>query len=1405
MGFTMKKTSPEKISTTGRSSKLRPGAKAATKPKIQRVEHKTTPAQALKDSELRYRRLFESAQDGILILDAQTGMIDDVNPYLIEMLGYTRTEFLKKKLWEVGAFKDVEASKLAFKALQDNEYIRYENLPLRAKGGKIVRVEFVSNVYSVDEGKVIQCNIRDITDRKQREDVLEANEVRYRRLFDDSPVALWEEDYSAVMQRLDALREGGITNFQEYFSSHPETVAECAALVKIVNVNKATMNLFGSTQKEDMLKSLAELFNGEQIKEYEHELINIAEGNTRFGWEVTNKTLDGRPINIDMGWSVIAFGYENTLSRVIVSMIDVTEHKQAQKQILHKNRLYATLAQINETIVHIRDRDALFSEICRVAIKHGKYQMAWIGLVDESNGQVKPTTFAGEENGYLNEISIVINDTKLSSGPTGTAILIGQCVICQDIASDPRMVPWREQAMQRGYRSSAAVPIRQKNSVVGALTVYASDPNSFSDDDQNLLDEIGQDISYALDSIEAETAKNQAKLLLEQQAALLELAHDAILIRSLESEVVFWNRGAEQTYGWTEAEALNHMTQILLHTIYPESLEALDKALLAEGQWEGELIHTRRDGTQIVVASHQVLQRDEIGQPLRILEINRDITDSKKSEEVLLESEARYRGLFEDSPISLWEEDFSAVKGRLDALREEGITDFREYFTRYPEVAAEMAGSIKVVDVNHATLKLFGADQKEEIINKKAHLFYFDQGHEFQKELINIAEGKTSFGSEGSNRTLDGRLIHIGLRWSAAPGFEESLSRVIVSMIDITRRRQSEERVRYQAGLLENVNDAIVATDGQYRITLWNAAAEALYGWKAEEVLGRIGFEITRPEWPGVDSESMVKKIAELGSWRGEATQARKDGTRFPAELSSLVFHDKTENITGYVSLNHDITERKQAELALARSEQAYRTLFENMPIGLYRTAADGLILDANEAMAKMFGYPDREALMAMNIMDLYLDPAADRKFKSEIEKTGIISGFEAEFKRPDETIFWTEDHVRIIRDEDGNLLFYEGSLIDTTERKQAEEKIRLQLEHLAALREIDRVIASSFNLRYNLAWILESVTKELGVDAADVLILNPGSSQLEFGGSTGFRIKAAEKAFERQNQSHALRAVLDRQLVHIPNLKGKPHDLLITKSIADEDFVCYYGVPLIAKGIVKGVLEVYHRTSLEPDQNWLDFLNTLAGQAALAIDNASLFNNLQRSNMDLSLAYDATIEGWSRAMDLRDKETEGHTQRVTEMTMELAGLFGIKDEDLVNVRRGALLHDIGKMGVPDGILLKPDKLTDEEWLIMKKHPSLAYEMLSPIRYLQSAMDIPYCHHEKWDGTGYPRGLKGEQIPLPARIFSIVDVWDALTSDRPYRKAWPNEKVIEYLRSESGSSFDPAVLKTCLESGVFDR
>ncbi len=204
--------------------------------------------------------------------------------------------------------------------------------------------------------------------------------------------------------------------------------------------------------------------------------------------------------------------------------------------------------------------------------------------------------------------------------------------------------------------------------------------------------------------------------------------------------------------------------------------------------------------------------------------------------------------------------------------------------------------------------------------------------------------------------------------------------------------------------------------------------------------------------------------------------------------------------------------------------------------------------------------------------------------------------------------------------------------------------------------------------------------------------------------------------------------------------------------------------------------------------------------QTALTTANATTIDELQRVVLYLIVSFDATLEAWAQAVDLRAKERAGHTQRVTELTLRLARAIGVPEEELVHVRRGALLHDIGKMGIPDRILLKPGALTDEEWEVMRRHPGYAYELLSPISFLRPALDIPYSHHEKWDGTGYPRGLQGEQIPLAARIFTVVDVWDALRSDQPYRPAWPEEKVRFYVREQVYAHFDPQVVEVFLKS-----
>jgi putative nucleotidyltransferase with HDIG domain len=365
----------------------------------------------------------------------------------------------------------------------------------------------------------------------------------------------------------------------------------------------------------------------------------------------------------------------------------------------------------------------------------------------------------------------------------------------------------------------------------------------------------------------------------------------------------------------------------------------------------------------------------------------------------------------------------------------------------------------------------------------------------------------------------------------------------------------------------------------------------------------------------------------------------------------------------------------------------------------------------------------------------------------------------------------------------------------NTIQRMRLHEQTVKQLDRLDTLRAIDLVISSTRDLQVMLNIVISQIIKQLGVDAVSVLLKRPGSGRLEFVAGQGFYSNNIEASNSRIGEGYAGQAALERQIVRVRDLRAEHEKFLRRELLADEAFVSYFGVPLIGKGEVKGVLEIFHRSELNPDREWLSFLETLGGQTAIAIENAVLFQDLQRSNIELAMAYDATIEGWSHALDLRDKDTEGHTLRVTEMALKIARALGVEEDQLVHMRRGGLLHDIGKMAVPDDILLKPEPLTDEEWTIMRLHPQLAYDWLVSIPFLRQALEIPYYHHEKWDGTGYPHGLKGELIPLAARIFAIADVWDALTNDRPYRKAWPHSKAIEYIHKKSGSYFDPQIVE----------
>lgn len=355
------------------------------------------------------------------------------------------------------------------------------------------------------------------------------------------------------------------------------------------------------------------------------------------------------------------------------------------------------------------------------------------------------------------------------------------------------------------------------------------------------------------------------------------------------------------------------------------------------------------------------------------------------------------------------------------------------------------------------------------------------------------------------------------------------------------------------------------------------------------------------------------------------------------------------------------------------------------------------------------------------------------------------------------------------------------------------------------ALAGVGHVINSSLGLQRVLEEVMDQLIALMQAERGFLMLRNEQSGDLVV------QIARGMGRADLEGEAFAFSRTIVRQVVE----SGEP--VLTTDAQGDSRFGKEASIvamhlrsilcaPLKRKEKIIGVIFVDNRELSDLFQESdLALLTAFADQAAVAIDNARLFEDLQAANAsleaanrELEIAYDATLQGWVRALDLRDKETEGHTQRVTTLSVKLGKALGVSGEDLTHIMRGALLHDIGKMAIPDSILLKPGNLSPEERELIKQHPVLAYEMLSPIEFLRPAIDIPYCHHEKWDGSGYPRRLSGEDIPFRARIFSIVDVWDALTSERPYRKPMPLDEARQYISRQAGAHFDPHITEVFL-------
>lgn len=788
----------------------------------------------------------------------------------------------------------------------------------------------------------------------------------------------------------------------------------------------------------------------------------------------------------------------------------------------------------------------------------------------------------------------------------------------------------------------------------------------------------------------------------------------------------------------------------------------------------------------------------------KALEEHSAVQKAHRAEQALRKSERRYRAIFENTGTAtlILEEDTT-------------ITLVNSEFTRLTGFEKdEVEGKMDLMDLIHPDdLDQMAAYYKarREGNGSPPHQYKFRYQHK-----------------QGEIRTA---YLTVGLIGGQGQG--------VASFIDITEREHalhqleaSEERYR---GIFNGVQDAVLVESLQGAILDVNQKACEIFGYSREELLSKRVKDLV-PEDKHHVIPSRFNPDFKPSSELVESINIRSNGEEFPVEFTTEMHLLDDEPVMLVVL--RDVSEKRRRERALDRRLQETSALHTLATTGTLETSEDVIIEQATEEIERILD-PDFFGVMILdpntqhlrvhpsyrNVPKNYLDAEIPlgEGVSGQVAKTGesiylpnvhqsehyleIIPEIKSEICVPIKVkdnvlgVINAEDrHSKAYAEEDERfLLTLAGQLAIAIQRARLFQTVERQLNRLQTLRSIDRTISSSLDIDVTLNILLEHATNQLEVDAASILLLDPTSKTLHFKAEKGFHSQALRYTHLLIGKGYAGKAVLENRPLHVPDLNQDPGEFKDTPVLEDENFIFYYGLPLNFKGNIQGVLELYHRSSKSINNDWKHFADTLAGQAAIAIDNAEMFENLQSANLELSQAYDSTLEGWARALEMKDHETEGHSKRVVNLTIKCARALGVPGSKLIHIRRGSLLHDIGKIAIPDNILLKKGQLTDQEMAEVRKHPLYARDMLEPISYLEEALEIPLYHHERWDGSGYPFGLQAEDIPLPARIFAVIDVWDALRSNRPYRRAWPDEKALDYIQNQSGSQFDPRVVNTFLE------
>ncbi len=1067
---------------------------------------------------------------------------------------------------------------------------------------------------------------------------------------------------------------------------------------------------------------------------------------------------------------------ETAIQGLVINMHDITERKHAEQEIQRRVADLEVLYDNGLSVSVLLDPMAIAQKMLDILSRKLEWHNATIRLYHPEIKQVEMIA--------LNRPGLSPDQTKLeidrlnkiftspSLGLSGWVITHGKPIRCSDVLVDERYIP-----AFPGIRSGLYVPLIIGDHVLGSITVESGQLNHFSEEDEHLLQTLATQSAIAFENGR-----------LYQEAVKAAKRKDAL-----------HHGGLEIVRAGQDVEKICQAIHQAASQVMPA--DSFSVSLIT------------KDGRQVEIPYlfDQAIRRPNARIPLhsgiagRVIRTNKSlrINDFQKSgrEKPIKVDEAKPSRAVLSVPLLVQEKIVGVITAQSCIPDVYSAEDQIFMETLASEAANAFENARLYQDVVNAAERravLYRAGQEIAAAGLDLEQVYHSI-HQAVTQLMPLDIFTITLSDE--NRKVL-HAVYLFDRGERFPAFRSEWGSGLAGQVI------EEKRALRLADYLHEkpVKASSFGKPGTPRSVI------ALPLYSGAKIVGVISVQNFLPNIYSEEDEILLKTLAAYAGIAIENSRLFEETRHRLAELESL--SQVSISLTSAVELQPLLENiLAGARKAIPAAEKGAILLTE--PDGILRLHAlsgysDPRLIDL--FLPNQNGYAARVARerTPMKIDDAHAE--YEIPFKGEIEEIdAVLSGIAAPLIVKGKVIgvISLDNATRkaAFAESDLSLLVtFASQAAVAIENARLFSETQQRLHRLTALHSIDAAIGASVDTNVTLNIVLENIMTELKADAAAVLLFNPLSRMLEYASGRGFRAHTIEGLRLRLGEGLAGQSALQRRAINITDLQKADevaqemeHPVsnsasALVKYLEGENFVGYHAIPLIAKGQIQGVLEIFRRSPMQVDQEWISFFEMLAGQTAIAIDNGRLFVNLQQSNLELTLAYDATIQGWSQALELRDEDTEGHTLRVTDLTLRLIQVMGIEEAETEHARRGSLLHDIGKIAIPDKILLKPGPLDEHEWSIMRQHPQYAYNLLFPITYLRPAIHIPYCHHEKWDGTGYPRGLKGEEIPIVARIFAIVDVYDALTSNRPYRTAWAREKALEYILEQSGKHFDPRIV-----------